>query len=54
MKIQMFDKVLLKSGNTAYIVEIFDGGQSFIADIDIDEDTITDYIKLDDIEEVIG
>lgn len=54
MKIQMFDKVLLKNGNTAYIVEIFDEGKAFIADIDIDEDTITDCIKLDDIEEVIG
>lgn len=45
MKLEMYDKVLLKSGETAYIVEIYDGGKAYEMDIDkldgsIETDTI--------------
>ena len=31
--LEMFDKVLLKSGETAYIVEIFNDGEAYEMDI---------------------
>ena len=34
MKIDIFDKVLLKNGETAYIVEIYEQGVAYEADID--------------------
>ena len=54
MKIDMFDKVLLKSGETAYIVEIYEQGVAYEADIDkSDGTTETDTIKHGDIVKVI-
>ena len=53
MQINMYDKVLLKDGHYAYIVEIFDNGKAFIADIDKDNDTYTESNVLADIAEVI-
>ena len=53
MKLKQYDKILLKDGATAYIVEIFDGGEAFIADIDRNGDTDTDEITIDDIEKVL-
>ena len=50
----MFDKVLLKSGETAYIVEIYKQGVAYEADIDkSDGTTETDTIKHGDIVKVI-
>ena len=54
MKIEEFDRVLLKSGEYASIVEIFDNGKAFIADIDRDGGTETDWIKPEDIEKVVS
>ena len=53
MKIEMFDKVLLKTGETAYIVEIYNQGEAYEADIDKTDGSIkTDTIWLQDIEYV--
>ena len=53
MKIKQYDRVLLKDGNKAYIVEIFDDGKAFLADIDRNGDTDTDEITVDEIEKVL-
>ena len=50
----MFDKVLLKTGETAYIVEIYEQGVAYEADIDrADGTTETDTIKHADIKKVL-
>lgn len=54
MKIEQYDKVLLKDGATAYIVEIFGGGKAFIADIDRKDGTETDWVLPQDIEKVLN
>lgn len=53
MSIEIYDKVLLKSGETAYIVEIFEGGKLYLADIDKAEGTETDWLNPEEIERVI-
>lgn len=52
-KIDQYDKVLLKDGCTAYIVEIFDDGQAFLADIDKPTGTTTDWLTPEEIQEKI-
>ena len=55
MEIEMFDKVLLKTGETAYIVEIYEQGVAYEADIDRADGTIeTDTIQYTDIEKVLN
>lgn len=49
----MFDKILLKGGETAYIVEIFDNGKAFLADIDRTDGTETDVVYLEDIDRIL-
>ena len=53
MNIKQYDKVLLKDGTTAFIVEIFDDGSTFVADINKKSGTDTDWIKLEDIYSII-
>lgn len=53
MKIKQYDKVLLKNGDYAYIVEIFDGGKVYIADINRKTGTETDWLKPEDIEKKV-
>ncbi len=54
MEIKMFDKVLLKTGETAYIVEIYEQGVAYEADIDKTDGSIkTDTIWANDIERVL-
>ena len=53
MKIKQYDKVLLKDGDYAYIVEIFGDGKDLLADINRKDGTETDWIKQDDIQKVI-
>lgn len=54
MFIKEFDKVLLKGGETAYIVEILEQGEMYIGDIDKkDGETDTDFIKQEQIEKVL-
>ncbi|OQB44145.1 MAG: hypothetical protein BWY02_02859 [bacterium ADurb.Bin157] len=52
-EIEEFDKVLLKTGEIAYVVEIYGGGEAFEADIDKPNGKIeTDMIWPKDIDKV--
>lgn len=53
MGIRMYDRVLLKSGFEASIVEIYGDGACFIADIDTDHGTETESIYPEDIEKIL-
>lgn len=53
MKINQYDRVLLKDGNKASIVEIFEEDAFFLADIDKDGDTYTEEIEIKHIEKVL-
>lgn len=53
MKIEQYDRVKLKNGHEASVVEIFDDGKAFIVDIDKDGDTFTEEIELSEIEKVM-
>lgn len=55
MKIEQYDKILLKDGRTASVVEILEEGKAYLVDVDLpgpDWDTIE--IGPDEIQEVIG
>ena len=53
MKIKLYDRVRLKDGRTAQIVEIYNDGKAFEADIDLgDSEWETDTIKFEDIQEI--
>ena len=54
MKIKQYDRVLLKDGNYASIVEVFDDGKVFLADIDRKDGTETDWLNLEEIKEVLS
>jgi hypothetical protein len=50
MQMDLFDKVRLKNGKTAHIVEVYEQGMAYEADIsDGDGDYTTDTIKHSDI-----
>ncbi|MCI9517603.1 MAG: hypothetical protein HFI80_11670 [Lachnospiraceae bacterium] len=54
MKIKMFDKVLLKDGRTAFIVEIYGQSGDYEADIEMPDGTIkTDTIHITDIRKIL-
>ena len=53
MKIEEFDKVRLRTGETASIVEVYNDGEAYEADIDRDGDIETDTIWPEDIVEVL-
>jgi hypothetical protein len=53
MRIKQYDRVLLKDGNTASIVEIFEEDRYFLADIDKDGDTYTEELSIDEIVKII-
>lgn len=53
MKIKQYDRVLLKDGNKASIVEIFEENKLFLADLDKDDDTYTEELKIEEIKEVL-
>lgn len=51
MKLEMFDKVKLKTGETAFIVEIFDDGVAYEMDINKkDGKIVTDTVWQNQIE----
>ena len=51
MKIEMYNKVLLKSGETAYVVEIYESGIAYEMDIDKSDGSIkTDTVWPEEIE----
>ena len=54
MKINLYDRVILKDGSYASIVEIFKEDKVFLADIDRNGDTDTDDIRIEDIERTIS
>ena len=55
MSIKMFDKILLKTGEIAYIVEIYEQGVAYETDIDKSDGSIeTDTIKHSDIVRVLA
>lgn len=53
MRIKKYDRVLLKDGHEASIVEILEEDKFFIADIDKNEDTYTEELSIDNIKAVI-
>lgn len=53
LKIKLYDKVLLKDGRKASIVEILGDREAFIADIDIGGDYDTDTIMQEDIKQIL-
>ena len=54
MKIELFDKVVLQTGESGYIVEILEGNKAYIADIDLEDGDIdTRFIDYADIIKVI-
>lgn len=53
MKIRQYDRVLLKNGNEASIVEIFEEDRLFLADIDRDGDTYTEDLKIEEIKKIL-
>lgn len=53
MKVKQYDRVLLRDGCEASIVEIFEADKLFLADIDRNGDTDTDEIKIEDIKKVL-
>lgn len=54
MKVEMYDKVLLKNGCTAYIVDAYGDSGDYEADIDMPDGIIkTDTINIFDIEKII-
>lgn len=50
---KLYDKVLLKTGEVAYIVHICKINSNYIADINRDGETYTEPIKMSDIEKVL-
>lgn len=52
--IKMFDKVLLKTGEVAYVVEIFSNPTSYICDIQRAGGEDTDFVYPDEIAKVFG
>ena len=53
MIIKQYDRVLMKDGSKASIVEIFEDKKSFIADIERNDDIDTEEIGIDDIKKVL-
>lgn len=54
MTIKQYDKIILKDGRTATIVEVLEEGKAYIADVDLpDDEWDTIDVWQDDIREVI-
>lgn len=53
MTIRLYDKVKLKNGLCASIVEIYEPGVAYEADIDYEDEIRTETISADDIDCVI-
>lgn len=53
MKIDLYDRVKLKSGYEASVVKILENTRVYICDIDKEDDTYTEFVNRDDIEKVI-
>lgn len=53
MKVKRYDRVLLKDGNFASIVEVFKENELFLADIDRNGDTDTEELSIEEIQAVL-
>ena len=53
MRIEQYDRILLKDGHEATVVEIFYNGKAFLADVDKDGDTYTEEIQASEVEKVL-
>jgi hypothetical protein len=53
MKIKQYDRVLLKDGNVAIIVEVFVPDSAFLADIEKDGDIYTEDVTIDEIQKTL-
>ena len=53
MRVKQYDRILLKNGHEASIVEIFEEDNLFLADIDRDGDTDTEEVRIGEIAEVL-
>lgn len=53
MKISLYDKIKLKDGRNATIVDIYEQGVAYEADIQTDDDYITDTIRHSDILKIV-
>lgn len=53
MKVAQYDKILLKDGRTATVVEVLGDYEEYIADIDLDGDYDTQTISPEQIEKII-
>lgn len=53
MDISLYDKVKLKDGRIATIVEVYEPGKAYEADIEENEECITDTIKYEEILKLI-
>ena len=49
MDIDIYDKIVLRDGRKAVIVEIYEPGKAYEADIEQDGDYVTDTVKQEDI-----
>ena len=54
MNINQYDRVLLKDGTEASIVEIFEEDKFFLADIDREGDTFTEEVGIEEIEKKLN
>lgn len=52
-QIKQYDQVQLKDGHKAYIVEILEENVAYMADVERDGDTYTDFVRFADIESVV-
>ena len=51
MKYKQYNKVVLKTGEVAVIVEVLGNGVSYVADIEKESGTDTEFIDLSDIKQ---
>lgn len=54
MNYKKYDKVLLITGETAFIVEVFGNGDAFVADIEKSSGTDTAFIYKKDIKQKLS
>jgi len=53
MDFNLYDRIRLKDGRTASIVEIFGDGEDLLVDVDLEKCWETIWIKKDDIQELL-
>lgn len=54
LKPKLYDKVVLKTGETAVIVEVYESGVAYEADIERKDGIETDTIRQEEIREILS